>query len=420
MERRHTGDTRRFGRLRRLALSLAVLVLLSLVADRLFPLVGVPIQRPTRLTLPPNLSIRRERLEFTWTLETNSLGLRGPSAPPARPQGVRRILLLGDEQTVGVGVETDRTFAAQLQERLDRSRVINAGRPGINTLTQARIFRHVGLRLHPDLVLFCVAADDVADMSGKPVDDPLHMEPRGFQLTAWLWPNIGAMWEASQQRADYIRLPEPRDFVERITDKARRNKALVAADIDRWRRTVADFPAVLRAAQRCPADGDLFARALLWRNRWSDCLDLDGWHWANKWEPLRDILAACVREADRRKVRVAVAFLPARIQYDPAHLAFLRRLGYYVRRRWLAESSRFQIELGRWCGDRTVPFYDLTGPFRERAAQTELQYPYAETLTPAGHRLVARELAPWLRRQLETETGRDRRRRAAPAAHRTF
>jgi predicted metal-dependent hydrolase len=56
----------------------------------------------------------------------NADGLRGPELPPPSPG---EVLVLGDSQVFGLGVEEGETFSAQLDALLPEARVVNAGVP---------------------------------------------------------------------------------------------------------------------------------------------------------------------------------------------------------------------------------------------------------------------------------------------------
>ena len=99
---------------------------------------------------------------------TNSLGLRGRETDIPKPQGVYRIVLLGDESILGAATDESQTVAARLEQWLQtRSRmrieVINAGLPdSCPLLTYLRV-RHGLMSLEPDLLLVDVNLSDVED-----------------------------------------------------------------------------------------------------------------------------------------------------------------------------------------------------------------------------------------------------------------
>jgi len=373
-------------------LGLVGLVLLSMVVDRLLPAMGVRLDRPTRFALPPNLTVRKRQFEFEYTLKTNPLGLRHAGMPSEKPAGVQRIVILGDAQTAGIGVEAEQTFAALLENRLPKAEIINCGRPQANLLRQARMLYRAGLDYDPDAALMCVSADDLPRMPAKKIEDLFQLESPRRDLADLLWPNLAGAWAAARQRSRYTCQAEPHDFVERVAKKARR-KNIAESEIQIWKKNISRFPDLVEAADKHRFDGNVMASALLWRPRWHDSLDLDGWHWDTKWKRTREVLAALATETSDLRIRFAVLFVPARMQYDREHLEFLRGLGYHMTDSWLTEKSRLQIALGRWCGDRGIPFVDVTSAFRTHASPAELSYRYGGELTAEGHKLIARQLA---------------------------
>lgn len=86
----------------------------------------------------------------------NSLGLRGPELVVPRPEGLRRVLMLGDSFTFGLGVEDDGApFPALLDRRL-RPRsigVVNGGIPGSLTGDWGALWRRAGERVDPSAVV---------------------------------------------------------------------------------------------------------------------------------------------------------------------------------------------------------------------------------------------------------------------------
>ena len=66
----------------------------------------------------PGRSAWIRRPEYTVRLEINSLGLRGPERAYAKPEGVKRVLLVGDSFAEGFTVAEQDTVRARLEEHL--------------------------------------------------------------------------------------------------------------------------------------------------------------------------------------------------------------------------------------------------------------------------------------------------------------
>lgn len=103
----------------------------------------------------------RDSREFPDALpeSTDSHGFRGrQEVPDRKPSGEFRVFVVGDSSAFGHGVRDDETFSVQLQRILERDldrpvRVINAACPGHCTYEGLLIFREMGLKLAPDLLI---------------------------------------------------------------------------------------------------------------------------------------------------------------------------------------------------------------------------------------------------------------------------
>jgi len=373
---------------------LVALFLLSLLGDRLLPRLSPTFEPDTGLMLPLDLDVRIDKHEFAYTLRTNHLGLRNAEVPLGKPAGARRLLLLGDEQTAGVGVDAEQTFAARLDARLAGIEVINAGRPHADPLQQARIFHHVGVRYGPDAVLLCVAGDDLGNMPWEPIESLFELTPTERTVSELLWPHASAARAKAKRRSKYTAPPEPFDFVAKIEERATKKK-ISAGHIAAWKRAVAGYPQLVEAAGAGRFNGNVMAMGLLWHRQWPDSLDLGQTYKEKAWANMRRVLRAVAEDASKSGSALGVVFLPERVQYAPAYHGFLRRFGLRMDPLWLTEPSRFQIALGRWCGDHGVPFLDLTEAFRKHADPAALSHTYGGELTAAGHGLVAERVAAW-------------------------
>ncbi len=104
----------------------------------------------------------------------NADGFRGPLYERAKPHGAFRIAVLGDSLAFGYGVSADDTFSSRLERRLRRGtpasdpnvphfQVLNLGVNGYNAYNEAALFRGLGGRYQPDLVLVQFCINDLND-----------------------------------------------------------------------------------------------------------------------------------------------------------------------------------------------------------------------------------------------------------------
>jgi hypothetical protein len=117
----------------------------------------------------PGARGRQKTLEFDAAYAINSLGLRDEEMPLEEPFGTRRILMLGDSFTEGIGVDEKDVFSTRLQAMLDdahlgeRWRVVNAGLGSYSPLLEYLYLKNGGLDLHPDLVILNFDLSDIYD-----------------------------------------------------------------------------------------------------------------------------------------------------------------------------------------------------------------------------------------------------------------
>jgi lysophospholipase L1-like esterase len=113
--------------------------------------------------------------EFGAPVKVNSKGLRNPETPYEKPEGVYRVLALGDSWTFGFRMNEADAYPRQLERELNeraaergdirRFEVINAGVIGYSTDQEAAWLRVEGWKYQPDLVL--VNYYPVNDTHGK-------------------------------------------------------------------------------------------------------------------------------------------------------------------------------------------------------------------------------------------------------------
>lgn len=117
----------------------------------------------TLSTFPPNLQLSESvagnpRVSY----RINRLGFRKPEFEETKPDGVIRIVLIGDSFVFGTGVDYEGTLphqlAAELRHRFPgpRFEVLNLGIPGDNLSSHVELYSAAVERLHPDVVVLCL------------------------------------------------------------------------------------------------------------------------------------------------------------------------------------------------------------------------------------------------------------------------
>lgn len=155
-----------------LALSFAVAIGLSEVLLRLFwdpgsyqpviradPVYGWTLAAGTHLH-----SVDTDR-HLRYDIQVNSLGMRDPERSPAKPAGVKRVLLLGDSMVFGTGVEVGHRCGDVLADRLGPGvEVLNAACGGWGTDQEFLYLCREGFAFQPDVVILALClSNDVAN-----------------------------------------------------------------------------------------------------------------------------------------------------------------------------------------------------------------------------------------------------------------
>lgn len=104
----------------------------------------------------------------------NSTGLRDRELALPKPEGVFRVLAVGNSVTFGFGVRLEETYVKRLERRLNASlegstakaEVINAGIEGTGIDYYFHFLRTTGALLAPDLVLVGIVLNDISDYDG--------------------------------------------------------------------------------------------------------------------------------------------------------------------------------------------------------------------------------------------------------------
>lgn len=116
----------------------------------------------------PSISIHHTTPEYRIGIRTNSMGIRADRefAFP-KPEGVFRIVGLGDSNTFGYGNEVEDTYLARLEHLLREkgidTEVINLGVAGHGTAEQLIMLTEMGLKFDPDLVILGYYPNDIGD-----------------------------------------------------------------------------------------------------------------------------------------------------------------------------------------------------------------------------------------------------------------
>ena len=118
--------------------------------------------RPYLYSYIPGSTYIQARSSYQVKYEINTQGFRGPEIPYKKPEGLKRLLVIGDSIVEGHGNEFTQAFPYLLGENLQSSgwEVINVGVGGASPIYYAANMDRY-LSLHPDAVLIVIYDNDI-------------------------------------------------------------------------------------------------------------------------------------------------------------------------------------------------------------------------------------------------------------------
>ena len=114
----------------------------------------------------PHLDSRGKSVQFFgYNGRSNSMGFRDYEHELRKPEGVTRVIVLGDSLTAGLWIDKDEdVFPSQLERVLNqesqRFEVFNFGVLGYNTMQEVETLKEKGLQFSPDVVVVAYCLND--------------------------------------------------------------------------------------------------------------------------------------------------------------------------------------------------------------------------------------------------------------------
>jgi lysophospholipase L1-like esterase len=163
----------------------------------------------------PDSTLEFQAAEFRYTYHVNSDGVRDVEHALAPEPGRRRIVVLGDSFTEGVGADRHEAWPAVLGDLLEREgtpvEIFNAGVSGSDPFFEYQLLRQRMLRYRPDVVIVSINESDQADtlwwggMERFKLDGSAHglPPPRAMQLyrrchlARWVLHRLGGLQQTT-------------------------------------------------------------------------------------------------------------------------------------------------------------------------------------------------------------------------------
>lgn len=340
----------------------------------------------------PQARGRQKTMEFDAGYEINSFGLRSPEIALTKPPGVKRLLVLGDSFTEGIGVQGHETFPSLLQATLDRTQspgrwqVINGGVASYSPLLEYLFLKTRGLALDPDAVILALDLSDV-------FDDIQYAALARFD---------------SQGNPMAVAPP-----AEPAPSLARQVFVSVKDVLKRHTRTY-NFVR-RRVAMRMLAAPDMSGDITLdkYASLRGDPASLDDESWSRTYEHLRRIRDLL----HERNIPFWIAIYPYGLQISPREWSTGRLYwGFEADRVYTSRPQELLEAFGRGNG---IPVINMVPDFQEASRRTfPLYFAFDGHWQPAGHQVAAASLHKALASQWAELEGRDDRRagEASPQA----
>jgi len=291
--------------------------------------------------------------------EISSQGLRDRDFEQPKPEGVFRVLVLGDSVVYGVRVAPERAFPKVLERRLRALRpdieIVNAGVTGYTPWNALHYYLEEGRAFGADLVVFTLCLNDVADPQ-------LHWDALGKTI--------------QEAPAESIPNPEYHEgtirrllWLNRLRDSpSLLVRTLARRGLDRWREYRLDTAGHrVVGGRRWPVyvtaeDPKRIEVLLDW--------DSPEWRW------LRGILDRLAEAVEADGARFVLATAPLAYQIDPAY-PFLP-----------------QTLLARYCAERGLACLDLLPALRRHPVEQTYLLDFSGVhdiwhWTSAGHQVAA-------------------------------
>jgi hypothetical protein len=199
--------------------------------------------------------------EFDVEYRYNADGMHDREHALEKPEGVYRILVLGDSFVEAQHLDLRDHFGTRLEGLLSAPQrpveAILAGRSGFGSIEQHLVLRHFGLARRPDLVIQCFFMNDVGDdaevaedVEWGPDGAPLRLRPTAFESRLWLWLRDRGQRIPFVRRLELVRRDTPGEIDPFLVVRA----GGLVGNAAEWERTLASLAHSARLSREAGAD----------------------------------------------------------------------------------------------------------------------------------------------------------------------
>ena len=124
----------------------------------------------------PGVNVTIVAQEFQIPVKINSKGLRDREYDYKKPEGIKRIVVLGDSHTWGCGVEDEERFTEVLEDNLLKYfQVINMGVIGYGNDQELLTLKNEGVKYNPDIVIVAFSIQNDIRNNMKSIGKPMFI-----------------------------------------------------------------------------------------------------------------------------------------------------------------------------------------------------------------------------------------------------
>lgn len=386
--------------------SVLFVVLLSLVADRIFGAIRRPPGLPERyeLIFPPLSEQHYESADFRYSVYINSIGIRDRELPRERGDAFR-VLAIGDSYTYGWGVDIENTWMRILEKQLRDAghnvEILNLGKPGAGPPFYSELAEKAIPLLRPDLVLVCMLQGNDLRAAGPETNTPAPVRDFWETVRA-LYPNFTLYMRDLRREQEYA--GRSHEEMPKQVSSAEDNRTWTA-------NTAKDFLSKMTPEQRARFDAfdDEVKEAYLSGNLNPYMIDLgmqnpdfyiltmdveDAWT-QTCIERTASHFSRVRKAAEAYGADTAVLCIPEGPYVNKPALVSMGRMGYNMPD-WLLTTDSMDESVRRAAALAGLPFLGVTDAFRKQQDNPQLYFELDGHPTPQGNQLMADALRPLL------------------------
>jgi hypothetical protein len=376
------------------------------------------LEENARSTLPANVHVRKKSDDFTYTIKTNSLGLRNEES--VLQSAKERILFLGDSFVFGDGLNMEDTFVKLVQNHFKMNgkevETINAGKTGAGPRDYYNIYKKIVSKINPSSVVICFYTNDIIDMTEEseilssfrekkkrnllyklsylffPYTTDFFLKVDLLKFTDFIQTDKGSITQITDKPVDeqvsFPSIPEESIvmILKSITDTV--GLKLSYLEIQAWKEKVG-MEILSKAFQGRHSIYHVLG-GILYPTYFKQGIELDE-EGLPKYKKIRKILEKIKSDTDERKIKLYVVYIPSEIQYDTEKFKLNERLGYQIKQDYLTSTSAFEAVLTEDCEAWGVSFLSLLEDFRKNANK-KLVFDFDLHINQNGSRVAAERI----------------------------